>query len=177
MSTDNATATVTPIKIAPAPAAPRKAPTAVKKLAPDAIRRNAGVVEQVKVACSRQYRLATLIGALLGAAVPFSTYMIAHYDFPGWPEYDAGQMFRFLVCLSLVAGGLLYSAKTVFQWGELALSSRAKAYGFTVIMEGVMTFSTIHSLAIMALVYLCAINAIATGVTLARGTPAPRSTP
>src|ERR1051325_5511988 len=137
---------------------------------PEPIRRNAGVVEQVRVACSRQHRLATFVGALLGAVVPFSTYMIAHNEMP-----DADWSWRFVLCVALVAGGLLYSARTVFQWGELALTSRAKALGFTVLLEGVMTCSQQDWLSVTALVYLCAINAIATGVTLARGTPAPRS--
>lgn len=136
------------------------------------IRRNAGVVEQVRIACSRQHRLATFIGALIGAIVPFCTFMIAHNEMP-----EADWAWRFVLCVALVAGGLLYSARTVFQWGELALASRAKALGFTVLLEGVMTCSQQDWLSVTALVYLCAINAIATGVTLARGTPAPRSAP
>lgn len=44
-----------------------------------------------------------------------------------------------------------------------------KALGFTVLLEGVMTCSGQQWLAITALCYLCTINAIATGVTLARG--------
>ena len=153
---------VTPIRMTSRRPPPRRGP--------EPIRRNAGVVEQVRVACSRQHRLATFVGALLGAVVPFSTYMIAHNEMP-----DADWSWRFVLCVALVAGGLLYSARTVFQWGELALTSRAKALGFTVLLEGVMTCSQQDWLSVTALVYLCAINAIATGVTLARGTPAPRS--
>jgi hypothetical protein len=144
----------------------------LQRRGPEPIRRNAGVVEQVRIACSRQHRLATFVGALLGAVVPFSTYMIAHNEMP-----EADWTGRFALCVALVAGGLLYSARTVFQWGELALTSRAKALGFTVLLEGVMTCSQQDWLSVTALVYLCAINAIATGVTLARGTPAPRGAP
>lgn len=159
---------ITPLRAAPT----RKSQPAPKRATAPEIRRNAGVVEQVRVACSKSHRLATFVGALLGAIVPFSTYMVAHNELPD-PAWEP----RFLLCLALVAGGLLYSARTVYQWGELALTSKVKALGFTVLLEGVMTCSHQEWLSVTALVYLCAINAIATGVTLARGTPAARVTP
>lgn len=165
------TLVTSPIKTRRAPATPSSA-----------IRKHVGVVEQVRIACSRQYRLATVIGCLLGAIVPFSTFMIAHHELlseVNLQALSAGEWpgFRFLVSAALVLGGLLFSAKTVYQWGELALSSKVKAVGFTILLEGVMTTSSQEWLSITALVYLCAINAIATGVTLARGTPTARVSP
>lgn len=153
------TATITPIS----PKA-RKRPPATKHA--NVIRRNAGVVEQVRIALAREHRLATLIGALLGAVVPFVTFIVAHYQLSAEPWRDPKAL--------LVLGGLLYSARTVYQWGRLALDSWPKALGFTVLLEGVMVASSQLWLAVVALVYLCLINAIATGVTLARGVPAPR---
>ena len=41
----------------------------------------------------------------------------------------------------IVAGGLLYSAKTVYAWGKLAFHTAAKALGFVVLLEGVMILS------------------------------------
>lgn len=131
-----------------------------------AIARKAGVVEQVRVALSPEHRLATFLGALLGAFVPFATFMIAHHQVnTGAYAYGADPK------LLLVLGGLVYSARTVLQWGRLALDSGIKAIGFTVLIEGVMVASSAAWLSIVALVYLCLINAIATGVTLARGAP------
>ncbi len=129
-----------------------------------AIRKNVGVVAQVRIACAPANRLATFVGALLGAVVPLATSMVAHY------ELDTVAPWRDPLAL-LVLGGLLYSATTVYSWGRLAFGSWAKALGFTVLLEGVMVASGQAWLSIMALVYLCAINAIATGVTLARGAP------
>lgn len=162
---EEASATVTPIR----PTVARRPPPRSVRRAVEPLRRNLGVVEQVRIACSRQHRLATFIGCLIGGMVPFSTYMIAHNEMPA-AAWDG----RFVLCVTLVAGGLLYSARTVYQWGVLALTSRPKALGFTVLLEGVMTCSEQGWLSLTALVYLCGINAIATGVTLARGTPAPR---
>jgi hypothetical protein len=127
------------------------------------IRKSPGIVDQVRIAMSRQYRLATLIGAALGAIVPLSTFAIVHVEIdPSANWYEQPDML-------IVAGGLIYSARTVYQWGRMAFSSAAKAIGFTVLLEGVMTLSSQPWLSGLALVYLCAINAIATGTTLARG--------
>ena len=71
--------------------------------------------------------------------------------------------------LILVLGGLLFSAKTVWQWAHQAFANDAwKATGFVVLLEGVMTLSQIPALAIAALVLLTAINGIATGVVLSK---------
>lgn len=128
------------------------------------IRRNPGVVEQVRTALRKEHLLATVIGMLLGAIVPLATFAVAHNELtfePGVPDPRA----------LLVLGGLVFSARTVYVWGRLALGSPLKAAGFTVLIEGVMVGSAQTWLAILALVYLCLINAIATGVTLARGEP------
>jgi hypothetical protein len=69
---------------------------------------------------------------------------------------------------ALVAGGLVYSAKTVWQWGRLAFACPWKATGFVLLLEGVMVLSRIEWLSVAALVYLVGINAIATGCLLAR---------
>ena len=124
------------------------------------IRRSLGIVDQVRVALEPTYRLATFIGALLGAVVPVSTFAVLHAEVGA----DLAQPKAMIV-----AGGLLYSASTVYQWGRLAFSSWEKALGFTVLLEGVMTLSDQMWLSGLALGYLCLINAIATGVTLARG--------
>lgn len=121
-----------------------------------------GVVDQVRLACARKSRVGTIVGALLGGLVPFATFMIAHQ------ELDLASPWTDPLAL-LVLGGLLYSATTVYQWGKLALTSRVKAFGFVVLVEGVMVCSSQQWLAVTALVYLILINAIATGVTLTQG--------
>lgn len=122
-----------------------------------------GIVDQVRIALSKQFRLATTIGCLLGAIVPLATFAIIHIELSATEDWYTQPE------LLIVVGGLIYSARTVYQWGKLAFSSWAKAAGFTLLLEGVMTLSSQGWLATLALIYLCLINAIATGVTLARG--------
>lgn len=127
-----------------------------------AIRNNAGIVEQVKVAFSREHRLAALIGVLVGAIVPLGTFMLAHYQVnraAPWADPAA----------YIALGGLMYSAGTVYQWGLLALRKTYKAIGFVVIVEGLMIASQMQWLSVTALAYLILINGIATGTTIARG--------
>jgi hypothetical protein len=103
---------------------------------------------------------------LLGGFVPLASYFVAHYEVKG---YD--------LPLLLVLGGLLYSAKTVWQWGVLAFNCKYKATGFVLLVEGVMVLSHIPWLNVLALAYLVLINAVATGCSLAlRDKPAKQAT-
>jgi len=122
-----------------------------------------GVVAQVREALKPRNRLATSLGALLGGGVPVATYTLAHH------EIDTTAPLYAQLGAWLVVGGLLFSALTVYQWARLAFGSGAKALGFAVLLEGVLTFAHTPWLGVGALVYLVAINATATGVRLSRG--------
>jgi hypothetical protein len=118
-----------------------------------------GVVAQVRLAFRPRARLATLLGCLLGGFVPLASFVVAHReanfaDLHGW------------IADFLVLGGLVFSAKTVREWGVLAFNDGRKALGFVVLIEGVSTLSQTPWLAITALSYLIGINAVATGCTL-----------
>jgi hypothetical protein len=112
------------------------------------------------MAFRRTNRLATLLGALLGAIAPVVTYTVSHNaittDIP----------LHLQTASYIVAGGLLFSAYSVVSWASRAFSSPAKAIGWTLLLEGTMTFLGIGWLAVLCLVYLVAINAIATGCNL-----------
>jgi hypothetical protein len=118
------------------------------------------VVEQVRIALTPANRLPTALGCLLGGFVPVASYVVAHneiaYSWHGW------------AMLALVVGGLVFSAKTVWQWGNAAFGDPWKATGLVLLLEGIMTLSAIEWLGATALGLLAAINAIATGVTLSR---------
>lgn len=121
-----------------------------------------GVVEQVRLSLRRGSRLAFALGCLLGGFVPIATYVISHTELkpgPLWLQPAA----------AFVAGGLLFSAVTMYRWGVLAFAQRAKALGFVVLLEGTMVTSHTHWLALAALCYLAAINGVATACNLARG--------
>lgn len=117
----------------------------------------------MRLAFQRDVLLATLIGFVLGGFVPVASYVVCHQELPsatGWHQMALG---------TLVAGGLLFSAKTVWQWARAGFSDAWKATGFVVLVEGVMVLSAVTWLAWTALVLLVGVNGIATGVTLARG--------
>lgn len=124
--------------------------------------RRLGVVGQVRAALSPANRLASALGFLLGGFVPAATYVVAHR------ELAAGALWAQLGTY-LVAGGLLYSARTVFDWGTLAFGLRVKALGFVVLLEGVMVTAHTAWLAGAALGYLVAINGAATACKLSLG--------
>lgn len=121
-----------------------------------------GVVEQVRLALRPGSRLAFVLGVLLGAFVPLATFVLSHHELTRSRELWRQPAAYF------VAGGLLFSAVTMFRWGRLAFDVKAKALGFVVLLEGTMVTSSTRWLALTALVYLCAINGIATACNLAR---------
>lgn len=129
--------------------------------------RPVSIVDQVRTACRRENRLATLLGALLGGFVPLATFTVAHR------ELDLSAALWTQPLALLVLGGLIYSARTVYEWARLAFVSPVKALGFTVLLEGVMTCSGVEWLSYSALGYLIGVNAIAAGVTLALGARRP----
>lgn len=107
--------------------------------------------------------LAGLLGACIGGWVPLATSIEAHSElFPRGVTLDnIAKPSAFLVL-----GGLVYSAKTVWQWGRAAFNDPLKATGFVLLLEGVMVFSSERWLSTSALVYLVTINAIATASRL-----------
>jgi hypothetical protein len=118
------------------------------------------IVGQVRIALKRENRLAAVLGGLLGAGVPVGSYQLAHHEItaaPLWTQLSAW----------LVLGGLVFSALTVFQWGKIAFVSPIKAVGFCVLLEGILVGSATPWLSFSALIYLCCINAVATGCNLA----------
>jgi len=123
-----------------------------------------GIVDMVHVAFARMHRIAAVIGAVFGGWVPFAIYFVAHNEV----DLSGDVTLHDYLALALVVGGLAYSALTVAQWARMALGSRVKAVGFTVLTEGVMVLSRQGWLAAVGLVLLIAINAIASAVQLAR---------
>ena len=121
-----------------------------------------GVVEQVRVAFSPENRLATLSGFILGGFVPVGSFVVCHGELPGSDGW------RHWALLVLIGGGLLFSAKSVWQWSAAAFADRWKASGFVVLVEGIMVLSSTVGLSYAALGLLVAINGIATGVILGR---------
>ncbi len=145
-------------KNSPAPAK-KKAPRKRKKLETNIA--DLGPIAQIKESVKPRNRLAAFTGVMLGGFVPLASYWIAHHEVVG-----AGYWMPVMV--TLVFGGLIYSAKTVYQWARVAFDCPWKAVGFVVLLEGTMIFSNTMWLGVTALSLLIGMNAIATGCTLAK---------
>ena len=122
---------------------------------------NISIVDQVRRATHKTNRLATIAGAILGGFVPLATFTLTHHEID-WQGAWYAQIHALLAL-----GGLLYSAITVYRWGCVAFSMQAKALGFVILLEGVMSFSHTTLLSLSALFLLVTINAVATGCNLA----------
>lgn len=120
-----------------------------------------GPIAQIKESFRPRNRLAAITGLLLGGFVPLASYWIAHNEV-------VGSGYWMPVMISLVFGGLLYSAKTVYQWARVAFDCPWKAGGFVLLVEGVMIFSGTGWLGTVALSYLIGINAVASACVLAK---------
>ncbi len=103
-----------------------------------------------QLATLRASKLAAFVGLLIGGFVPVAVYVTAHYYAP---------VNRMLWCI--VAGGLLYSALTVYDWSVQAGNHPVKAVGFVVLLEASLTFSPIGGIAYAALGILVLVNGVA----------------
>lgn len=90
-----------------------------------------GIVDMVRSASHKKNRIAMGAGFILGGWVPMVTYLVSHFHMQELP-----------MLWLLVAGGLTYSAMTVFSWAKIAFRHPLKALGFVVLLEGAMIFVT-----------------------------------
>jgi hypothetical protein len=117
-----------------------------------------------QLACAIRYPQATLIGALVGAVVPWFARTLAHGQLPAtWSSGNSGLA---MVMLAVVLGCALFSAITVYKFGRATFNDTRKALGFVLAIEGVMLVST-GATSTVALVVLVLINALANGSSIA----------
>lgn len=114
-------------------------------------------VEQVRRAFAPGQRLPAVMGFALGGIMPAASYTLVHAR-----EGVASNPLLWI----LVAGGLLYSAPSVFNWARQAFQGQVKALGFVILIEGVATFARIHWISYAGLAVLVAINGISAAVAL-----------
>jgi hypothetical protein len=113
------------------------------------------VINQIRRASMPGARLAAFVGFVIGGFVPVASWTLIHFEVATKPQLWL-----------LVAGGLVYSAITVFKWAKAAFGCPFKAAGFCVLLEGILTFSSIHILSLAALTILIFINAVAAACAL-----------
>lgn len=119
------------------------------------------VTDQLKVALRNPV---ALVMGLFAGYVPLAIYEIAHHDMDP-------TLWKRTILWTIVAGGLIFSAKTVYDWGKQMFCLPVKAGGFVILLEGVMISSSIlpvgiQWLAVIALVILMFVNAISTAYNL-----------
>jgi hypothetical protein len=97
---------------------------------------------------AKQRTVGQCIAATAAGFLPIASYVLAH-----------GEAQQTTYLWALVAAALLYSAPTLAAWSRKWAGSDAKAWGFTVLLEGVMVASQTVPLSASGLVLLVAINA------------------
>lgn len=120
---------------------------AIKKTAGRGTTRDYSILSQLRGL--RSQWLATGIGCVVGAIVPVLVYRIAHHHVSAAPALWL-----------IVAGGLLFSASSVYGWGlKLFGGAWYKALGLTLLIELSTVFIEGWE-SYVALSVLCVINAV-----------------
>lgn len=130
--------------------------TAISNSAPDHTT-TTNPLAQLRAA--RRKPIAAIIGATAGL-VPVGVYEVGHHELTSWSPLECPKAM-------IVYAGLLFSALTVLGWSTNMFGSKAKALGFTLLLEGIMMTSSAAWLTAIALTYLVLINAVANGCRLA----------
>jgi hypothetical protein len=120
------------------------------------------VVTQLE--CAVRHPQATLIGALVGAVVPWFARTLAHEELP--TTWSAGHRTLAAIMIVVIMGCALFSALTVYKFGRATFGDARKAVGFVFAMEGAMLVSH-GTTSTVALAVLIAINALANGSAIA----------
>ena len=102
----------------------------------------------IKVSAAQKRSIGQLCAAIASGFLPVASYVMAHHESKGNP-----------LLWVLVAAALMFSAPTLVDWAKKWCGNTYKAVGFTVLLEGVMVFSSTVWLSYMGLAILVAINA------------------
>lgn len=120
-----------------------------------------GVIDKVRFAFERESRLALLFGIACAGIVPIAVFVTVHSCI------DYGRALYLQPSAYFAAGGLVFSALTMYLWGVEAFGLRLKAAGWVLLLEGVMVTSTVHWLAYVTLALLASVNGIAAACNFA----------
>lgn len=100
-----------------------------------------------KLHAAERRTIGQFIAALAAAFLPIASYVISHFEARTVP-----------LMWALVLAALTFSAPTLAEWAQRWCKSQLKAWGFTVLLEGVMVFSTTTWLGYAGLLVLVVIN-------------------
>lgn len=121
-------------------------PTTVKK--PPRARRKAITVPKLRA--TERRTIGQFIAAVAASFLPVASYVLSHVEAKAAP-----------LMWALVLSSLTFSAPTLAEWAQKWCKSPVKAWGFTVLLEGVMVFSETTYLGYAGLAILVVINCYA----------------
>jgi VIT1/CCC1 family predicted Fe2+/Mn2+ transporter len=102
----------------------------------------------IKVSAAQKRTIGQFVAALASGFLPIASFVIAHHE--------AGQQPMLWL---LVAAALAFSAPSVASWAKKWCGHEVKAWGFTILLEGVLVFAHHEALSIAGLAMLVMINA------------------
>jgi hypothetical protein len=102
----------------------------------------------IKINAAQKRTIGQVMAAVASGFLPIASFVLAHYESKTQP-----------MLWILVAAALMFSAPTLAKWAEKWCGSQVKAWGFTVLLEGVMVASHTEWLSYAGLVILVVINA------------------
>lgn len=109
------------------------------------------------VSTKQRKSIGQMMASFAAGFLPVASYVLAHHEAQASP-----------ILWVLVVASLAYSAPTLASWAKEWTKGDVKAWGFTILLEGVMTASKTEILSLTALGILVAINAHAAFVAYGR---------
>ena len=123
-----------------------KAPKAEKAAAPKT--RKQATAAPIKINAAQKRTIGQIMASIAAGFLPIASFVMAHYESAQTPYLWI-----------LVAAALMFSAPTLADWAYKWAGNKYKAWGFTVLLEGVMVASNTEWLSFGGLIILVAINA------------------
>lgn len=158
----NATATKAPKELSNDPRAVqrRAARLAAKTLGEAAVKSEASVkaaakprkqptAAPIKINAAQKRTIGQIFASVAAGFLPIASFVMAHYESKQNPYLWI-----------LVAAALAFSAPTLAAWAQKWCGHAVKAWGFTILLEGVMVASHTEWLSFAGLMILIAINAV-----------------
>ncbi len=102
---------------------------------------------KLKMSAADRRAFSQIIAAVAAGFLPIASFVLAHTEVSANP-------WKWL----LLVAALTFSAPTLVEWAEKWCRGKYKAWGFTILLEGVMVFSSNQWLALSGLLILVAIN-------------------
>jgi hypothetical protein len=102
----------------------------------------------IKINAAQKRTIGQFVAAIASGFLPIASFVIAHHEAAQQP-----------LLWILVAAALMFSAPSVASWAEKWCGNVYKAWGFTILLEGVLVFAHHEALSFGGLTMLVMINA------------------